>query len=53
MPIFNSLPGQLPFPVVIVGEWITARGFIFSTVDTDIRLTVTVQIKLAQRSLRL
>src|SRR6266700_4100262 len=39
---------QLPFPVVVVCEWVAVNGLIFSAVNTQIRLTVASQIELAQ-----
>src|SRR5262249_41581619 len=39
---------QLPFPVVVVNDWIAVNRLEFSTVDTEVGLTVSVQIKLTQ-----
>src|SRR3954453_15752592 len=39
---------QLPSPVVVVCEWVAVNGLIFSAVNTEIRLTVAIQIELSQ-----
>ena len=39
---------QLSFPVIVVYEWIAINGFVFSAVNTEICLTVAIQIELSQ-----
>ena len=41
--------GQLSLPVVVVCDRVAVNGFVLAAVDAEVRLTVTVQIELAQR----